>query len=324
MHRHHLHNGLVEVAREHGVNIIIDSRIAEMEQLPDGRVSVTSAKGKTYTFDLVVGSDGVGSFVRQALFPDVKPKPPTSNCAYRAIVPFDEVRKDPLTRELVEDNKGNPIKTMEVWMAPTGYIISYPIADGRDFNMVLSHFRNPPVDSVQPVDAEEVRQDYRDYDPRICRIIEKIPPGVSRWPLLVTGPMESWSNPEKNVVLIGDAAHSMTNHVEFGKGDSTLTTYSSSIFVFLLNKANKEIRSIKLISFTSLSLFHISNIAQSRISLFQQTTWLKEQQRAWRTEHSWRAALQGSLMVSIRSTTPLPYMRRAECLRQVTSSKFHF
>lgn len=220
VHRHHLHNGLVEVAQANGVDIVIDTRIAEMEQRSDGRVSVTSEKGKSWTFDVVVGSDGVGSCVRKALFPDVKPKPSTGNCAYRAIVPMEDVRNDPLTRELVEDKDGNPISTMEVWMSPAGYVISYPIADGRDFNMVLSHFRDPPVETVQDVDKAEVQQEYEGYDPRIRRIIEKIPEGVQRWPLLVTGPMESWSSPEKNVVLIGDAAHSMVNHMAQGAATS--------------------------------------------------------------------------------------------------------
>ncbi|KAK3687067.1 hypothetical protein LTR37_019181 [Vermiconidia calcicola] len=216
VHRHHLHNGLVEVARKNGVKIVIDSRVSAFSQQADGKVGVTTEKGKSYTFDLVIGSDGVQSIVRKTLFPDVKPKPPTGNCAYRAIVPYEEVRKDPLTRELVEDKDGNLIRTMEVWMAPSGYIISYPISDAKDFNMVLSHHRNPPSDSVREVDIGEVHKEYEDYDPRIRRIIEKIPPGVQRWPLLQTGPLESWSSPEKNMVLIGDAAHSMVNHMAQG------------------------------------------------------------------------------------------------------------
>lgn len=209
VHRHHLHNGLVEVAKRFGVRLVINSRVAKLEQFSDKRVRVSTEGGASYVFDLVIGSDGVQSVVRKTLFPDVKPRPPTGNCAYRAIVPYDEIRKDALTRELVEDDQGNLVQTMDVWMAPTGYIISYPISDGKDFNMVLSHFRDPPVDSVQEVGIQEVQNEYREYDPRIRRIVEKIKPPISRWPLLVTGPLESWSNSEKNMVLIGDAAHSM-------------------------------------------------------------------------------------------------------------------
>jgi salicylate hydroxylase len=36
----------------------------------------------------------------------------------------------------------------------------------------------------------------------------------------VTGPLKSWSSPSKNVVLIGVAAHSMTNHMAQGAATS--------------------------------------------------------------------------------------------------------
>jgi len=116
VHRHHLHNGLVKVARQEGVELSIDSRVATFEQEVDGKVAVVTEKGKRHSFDLIIGADGVQSVTRRTLFPNVKPRPPTGNCAYRAIVPYDEVRADPVTRPLVEDENGNLIKTMEVWM----------------------------------------------------------------------------------------------------------------------------------------------------------------------------------------------------------------
>ncbi|PIB00779.1 6-hydroxynicotinate 3-monooxygenase [Cercospora beticola] len=220
VHRHHLHTGLVKVARRNGVRILVGSRVRDLIQGPEGSVNVATTTGKTYAFDLVVGADGVQSVVRKTLFLHVRPCPPTGNCAYRAIVPYDEVRCDPLTRSLVEDANGDSIKTMEVWMSPSGYIISYPISNCKDFNMVLSHFRKPSVDTVQEVSVEEVRNEYQGYDARIERVISMIKAPIARWPLLVTGPLESWSNSAKNVVLMGDAAHSMTNHMAQGAATS--------------------------------------------------------------------------------------------------------
>jgi salicylate hydroxylase len=209
VHRHHLHNGLVEVARNSGVKILIDSRVARVHHACSP-VKLTTQQGKEYSFDIVLGCDGVNSTIRKTLFPNVSPRPSSGNCAYRAIVPYDEIRKDPLAKQLVEDKDGNLIRTMEVWMSPTGYIISYPISDTKHFNIVLSHFCEPPVDKVNEASIDEVQDEYKTYDPRIKRIIEMIRPPISRWPLLLTGPLSSWSNEEKNVVLIGDAAHSMT------------------------------------------------------------------------------------------------------------------
>lgn len=45
-------------------------------------------------------------------------------------------------------------------------------------------------------------------------------PEAQRWPLLVTGPLKSWSSPRKNVVLMGTAAHSMVNHMAQGAATS--------------------------------------------------------------------------------------------------------
>ncbi|KAK5018213.1 salicylate hydroxylase [Cryomyces antarcticus] len=212
VHRHHLHQGLAEVARQHGCNIHIKSRVSSIDYQSGGKVNVKTESGKTYTFDLLIGSDGVKSVVRRTLFPNVEPSPPTGNCAYRAIVPYAQIRQDPIAKELVEK------KTMEIWMAEDKYVISYPISAGEDFNMVLSHHRNPPVSTVQDVNMEDFRNEYKDFDPRLKRIIDMVP-SAQRWPLLATR-LESWSSPQKNVVLMGDAAHSMVNHMAQGAATS--------------------------------------------------------------------------------------------------------
>ncbi|KAK5208123.1 hypothetical protein LTR41_006059 [Exophiala xenobiotica] len=213
VHRMHLHTGLAEVARREGANIVTDSRVEKVDWTSSKQVTVTTTKGKTWTFDLLIGADGVRSAVRKAIMPNVTPKPPTGNCAYRAIVPYDQIRQDPVAKELAEK------LTMEVWMSDKAYIISYPISHGTQFNMVLSHHCDRLVDDVEDIDMSEFREAYKDFDPRIKRIVDMVPE-ARRWPLLVTGPLKTWSSPEKNVVLMGDAAHSMVNHMAQGAATS--------------------------------------------------------------------------------------------------------
>jgi salicylate hydroxylase len=196
VHRMHLHEGLVKVARKAGADLIINARVADIDWTSSKRVTVVTETGQKYSFDLLVGADGVHSVVRRKILPRVKPAPPTGNCAYRAIVPYSKVRADPELRELVEK------MTMEVWMADKSYIISYPISAGKDFNMVLSHHCSRLVEDVEEVDISEFRETYKDYDLRIKKIVDMVP-SVKRWPLLVTGPLDTWSSPEKNVVLMG-------------------------------------------------------------------------------------------------------------------------
>lgn len=209
VHRAHLHEGLVKIAQDHGAKLFINSRVCKIDYSGGGPVTVTTSAGRSHTFDLLIGSDGVNSIVRNTLFPDVKPAPPTTNCAYRAIVPYEQIRKDPIAKELIEK------LTMEVWMADKSYIITYPISAGQDFNLVLSHHLDRLVDKLEEIDMKDLRKQYENYDPRIKRIVDMIP-SAQRWPLLVTGPLQSWSSPQKNVVLMGDAAHSMVNHMAQG------------------------------------------------------------------------------------------------------------
>jgi salicylate hydroxylase len=230
VHRAHLHEGLAKVAKDLGTEFYIDSAVVNIDHGSLRSVSVETAKGKKHTFDLLIGADGINSVTRRTLFPDIAPEPPTKNCAYRAIVPYDQIRKDPVAKELIEK------LTMEVWMAENAYIITYPINAGKMFNLVLSHHRPEKLRVTQPdVPIEELRNEYRDFDPRIKRIVDMIDNTVrlachharspltclqSRWPLMVTGPLKSWSSPRKNVVLMGDAAHSMVNHMAQGAATS--------------------------------------------------------------------------------------------------------
>lgn len=212
----HLHDGLTHVARQRGVELVTGVRVSEIKhEVGEGeRVHVRDETGRSWDFDLVIGADGLKSITRKTILPDVKPTPPTTLAAYRAIVPMQQIKADPIARELVE----RPV--MDVWMGAKGgeghgYVITYPISGGSVLNLVLSHFQPYPVMDVEDAPLSEVLETYKDFDPRLQRILGMIPGGLRRWPLLVTR-CPTWSSPQKNVVLMGDAAHSMVNHLAQG------------------------------------------------------------------------------------------------------------
>ena len=178
VHRAHLHDGLITVAKGLGAEIYTDSQVVQIEhERPDDSVVVQTAKGTQYRFTLCVGADGVNSVTRSVVHPNIRPEPPTTNCAFRAIVPYEQIRRDPVARELVEK------LTMEVWMAPNKYIITYPICGGKDLNLVLSHHQPERLRATQPnVPIQELQDEYKDFDPRIKRIVDMIPDTASHSP----------------------------------------------------------------------------------------------------------------------------------------------
>lgn len=174
VHRAHLHEGLAKVGQQLGAEIFINSAVTRLHYQESQEVTVETKRGAKYTFDLLIGADGINSVTRRHLFPDVTPEPPTTNCAYRAIVPYDQIRKDPVAKEIVEK------LTMEVWMAENAYIITYPINAGTMFNLVLSHHRPQKLRATEhDVPIHELHNEYKDFDPRIKRIVDMIDNTVS-------------------------------------------------------------------------------------------------------------------------------------------------
>ncbi|KAK5094257.1 hypothetical protein LTS08_008676 [Lithohypha guttulata] len=208
--RDHLHSGLAEGARRHGVDIIVGFRAMKLESHGKGkRTRITSETGSSHTFDLLIGADGIKSFIRRAVFPDLKPHVASNIAAYRSVVPYEEVyEKIPEARSKI----GN---TMDAWVGPGGYILLYPLTAGKELNVVTAFEQPRPVTDIEEVDVQEFRDHYKGWDPFILKILGLVKE-TKRWPLLVIPPVKSWSNEDKNVILMGDAIHGMQNHMAQG------------------------------------------------------------------------------------------------------------
>jgi salicylate hydroxylase len=203
--RDHLHTGLTESARRHGVELLVASRVQSFED-SGSSVKVTTTNGKKYEFDLLVGSDGIKSTIRQTLFPNVQLHAASKVAAFRGILTYEEVfAAVPEARTLLRNTADN-------FIGPNGYILLYPLTAGRELNVVTLFQLDRVVQAPEEVSIEEFRSLYKDWPPIARKILELVN-YTQKWPLLVLPPMKTWSNEKKNVVLLGDAAHCMQNHM---------------------------------------------------------------------------------------------------------------
>jgi len=203
--RDHLHDGLTNSARQHGVDIILGARIVAVNDNTDS-VQVTSSNGKSCKFDFLIGADGVNSVVRQSLFPDLSPRAVSQIAAYRGVVEYEEVyREIPEARSILRN-------TIDAYVGPNGYVLLYPLSGGKELNIVAASNTNHTVATVEDVNINEFRNHYEDYPPLLRKVLNLMP-ATKRWPLLVVPPTKTWSNEHENVVLMGDAIHSMQNHM---------------------------------------------------------------------------------------------------------------
>jgi len=104
---------------------------------------------------------------------------------------------------------------MDAWIGPNGYILLYPLSAGTELNVVTLFQMDHVVNSPEDMDLNEFRTLYKDWSP-IARKVLKMVNYTQKWPLLVLPPKKTWSNEHKNVVLLGDAAHCMQNHMAQG------------------------------------------------------------------------------------------------------------
>lgn len=119
IHRADFHKLLYDLVAPH-VNIRLGSTVVGCDPNPVSP-SVTLGSGEVVRADLIVGADGVKSYIQQVVSGKPYPAEPTGDAAYRAIIPTSLMMQDPELREFVEHPQ------MVGWMAPGRHLMAYPI-----------------------------------------------------------------------------------------------------------------------------------------------------------------------------------------------------
>lgn len=146
------------------------------------------------------------SSIRRSLFPDSVPTGASTAAAFRGILSYEEVFAKVPEAKLWLKN------TADAWVGPQGYILLYPLSAGRELNVVCMFQMDRIVTQAEEMKIEDFQHLYKDWSPFSKKILGLLR-STQIWPLLVLPPMKSWSNEHKNILLLGDAAHCMQNHM---------------------------------------------------------------------------------------------------------------
>lgn len=96
--------------------------------------------------------------------------------------------------------------------------MTYPIASGKSFNMVLSH-PQPDIEEGSlnslPDTLREMREHFAGWDERLTKVISLIHTTL-KWPLYSLPCLPTYIHPSSKLLILGDGAHAMLPYMSQG------------------------------------------------------------------------------------------------------------
>ncbi|KIW96495.1 uncharacterized protein Z519_03564 [Cladophialophora bantiana CBS 173.52] len=212
IHRVDLQNILYNKALSLGVIVQLDCRVSLVESTPAGP-KVIFKSGQEVKSDLVVGADGLWSKCRESMLKKADEPLPTGDLAYRIVLQLDKITDTELRHWIA-----NP--QVHFWIGPYSHAVAYSIRGGTMYNIVLlcpddlPHGLSRTAGSVS-----EMQAFFAGWDPILTRFLKQVDQ-VDKWKLMHREEVVSWTNLEKNFVLLGDSCHPMLPYLAQGANSS--------------------------------------------------------------------------------------------------------
>jgi salicylate hydroxylase len=212
MHRVDLQNILYKKAISLGVDVKLNHRILSVDSTPEGpRIILES--GQTLDCDIVVGADGLWSKCRESLLSKADAPLPTGDLAYRIVLEIDQIT-DPELKARVS----NP--EVHFWIGPHAHAVGYSLRAGTMYNIVLLCPDDLPTGlSRSSGSVDEMQNLFTGWDPILTRFLRQVDK-VDKWKLMHREEVASWTNQQKNFILIGDSCHPMLPYLAQGANSS--------------------------------------------------------------------------------------------------------
>ena len=199
MHRGDLHEALA--SRVPTRQIALDKKLVDMDWR-SGEVTLRFADGSVAHADVVVAADGIHSRARE-LWLGSEQINYTGRVAYRTTFPAALLH-------------GFEIDQCCKWWGPDRHIVIYYVTAQRDEVYFVTSVPEPEfqVESWSATgDLDKLRKAFEGFHEQVQRVVHACP-RVHKWAIADRDPLSRWS--DGRMVLLGDAAHPMTQYMAQG------------------------------------------------------------------------------------------------------------
>jgi salicylate hydroxylase/6-hydroxynicotinate 3-monooxygenase len=203
MHRGDLHEALA--SRVPGDQIELNRKLVELDWRSGG-VTLRFADGTSAQADAVVAADGIHSRVRE-LWLGAQKTNVTGKVAYRTTFPASLLG-------------GHTIDDSCKWWGPDRHIVIYYVTAKRDEIYFVTSVPEPDftVESWSATgDLAQLRAAFAGFHEQVQRVVHACP-RVHKWAIADRDPLPRWN--DGPMVLLGDAAHPMTQYMAQGAATS--------------------------------------------------------------------------------------------------------
>ena len=198
IHRADYHKIFADEAERLGLKMLLGSTVIGI----DFESGIVQIKDKPdFRADLIIGCDGLKSMCRESLLGHADAPRPTGDLAYRIVIKAEDMRRHSSLRDLVEK------PAINYWVGPRSHVVCYFLKGGGLYNIVLISPDNLPItQNTAKANVQEMRAFFEEWDPRLKTLLSMVQE-TTKWKLMNSEEMDSWSHPSGKFVLLGDACH---------------------------------------------------------------------------------------------------------------------
>lgn len=190
---------------QEGISIKYGMKVSEAGNLQEGAYAVFN-DGTVAEADLIIGCDGINSVIRKKMFPGISHQKYTGMLSTGAFTKIEGM-----------ENQFGDIKMIFGREA----FFAYAVSNQGDVWWFNNYYREnePTKEEINGVIQKELKNNllniHKNDSPEINRIIESTE-DIFVYPIYETKKLDKWY--DQNIILIGDAAHTIAPHI--GQGAS--------------------------------------------------------------------------------------------------------